>query len=155
MVFIQQKMLYEQDFTLWTEETVQLLKHQDFAQVDWDNLIEEIETLGRNERHAVDSLLSRLLEHLLKRCFVDCPGSFRGWEIEIRNFRQDIKKRLKNSPSLKPFLLEIFPESYQDALSAMREDYPNTFFPDVSPFPGELESLLNDKFWLSFYDKNL
>lgn len=154
MVFIPQKTLYEQDFSLWTKETVKLLKCQDFSQVDWDNLIEEIETLGRNERHAVDSLLSRLLEHLLKRCFVDCPECFRGWEIEIRNFRRDIKKRLKSSPSLKGFMLEIFPGSYQDALAAMREDYPNTLFPDMSPFPGELESLLNDKFWLDFSHKS-
>ncbi len=153
MSLVQQKILYEQDLVLWTEETTKLLKSQNFSQVDWNNVIEEIETLGRNERHAVDSLSSRLLEHLLKRCFVDYPESFRGWEIEIRNFRKDIKKRLKTSPSLKPFLLEILAESYQDALEAMREDYPNTFFPDLSAFPSDLESLLNDKFWLNFHDK--
>lgn len=154
MSLVEQKILYEQDFTLWTEETTKLLKSQNFSQIDWDNLIEEIEALGRNERHAVDSLLSRLLEHLLKRCFVDCPECFRSWEIEIRNFRKDISKRLKSSPSLKRFLIEIFVESYQDAVAAMREDYPNTFFPDVPPFPNDLESLLNDKFWLNFHDKN-
>ena len=147
MPLIKEKTLYEQDFALWTAETVRQLKFGKFSQLDLENLIEEIETLGRNDRHAVDSLLSRLLEHLLKRCYADCPDCFRGWEIEIRNFRKDIKRRLKSSPSLKQFLLEIFSESYQEALAAMREDYPKTIFPDLSPFPHDLERLLNDKFW--------
>lgn len=143
------KKLYDQDFALWIEETVKQLKSGDFSQVDLDNLIEEVESLGRNERKAVDSFLSRLLEHLLKRCYVNLPGCYRGWEIEIRNFRKGLKRELKDSPSLKGFMSEIFSESYEDALEAMKEDYPNTSFPDVCPFPDDVDSLLNDKFWES------
>lgn len=149
MALVHQKTLYEQDFALWIDETVRLLKSGNFYQVDLENLIEEIETLGRSERHAIDSFLSRLLEHLLKRCYVNLPECYRGWEIEIRNFRKEIKRRLKDSPSLKRFMLEILSESYEDALEAMREDYPNTSFPDVFPFPHDLERLLNEKFWES------
>jgi hypothetical protein len=147
MTFLQLKTLYDQDFILWIEETARQLKSGDFSQVDLDNLIEEIETLGRSERHAIDSYLSRLLEHLLKRCYVNLPDCYRGWEIEIRNFRKDIKKRLIYSPSLKKFLLEILKMSYEDALEAMKEDYPKTSFPDVCPFPHDVERLLNEKFW--------
>jgi hypothetical protein len=143
------KNLYDKDFALWIEQTVNYLKSGDFSQVDLENLIEEVECLGRSERHAIDSFLSRLLEHLLKRCYVNLPDCYRGWEIEIRNFRKEIKRRLKTSPSLKRFMLEISPESYEEALAAMREDYPDTFFPDVCPFPDDVERLLNEKFWES------
>jgi hypothetical protein len=141
------KTLYDQDFVLWIEETVKQLKSENFSQLDIENLIEEIETLGRSERHAIDSYLSRLLEHLLKRCYVNLPDCYRRWNIEIRNFRKEIKRRLQDSPSLKRFMLEILSTSYQEALEAMREDYPNTSFPDVCPFPHDIERLLNDKFW--------
>ncbi len=147
MVLTKEKTLYNQDFALWTEETISLLKSGNFSQIDLENLIEEIESLGKSERHAIDSFLSRLLEHLLKRCYVNLPDCYRGWEIEIRNFRKEIKRRLKYSPSLKRFMLEILPESYEDALEAMREDYPNTSFPSVYPFSDDLEKLLNNKFW--------
>ena len=141
------KTLYEQDFALWIEETVKQLKSGNFSQIDLENLIEEVESLGKSQRQAVDSFLSRLLEHLLKRCYVTLPECYRGWEIEIRNFRKEIKRRLKDSPSLKRFMLEIFPESYQESLEAMREDYPHTSFPDICPFPNDVDALLNNKFW--------
>ncbi len=44
-------------------------------------------------------------------------------------------------------MLEIFPESYQEALEAMKEDYPDTYFPEICPFLSDVEKLLNDKFW--------
>lgn len=141
------KTLYEKDFALWIEETVKQLKCGDFSQVDLENLIEEVETLGRSECKAVDSFLSRLLEHLLKRCYVNLPECYRGWEIEIRNFRKELKREFKNSLSLQQFMLEILSESYQEALEAMKEDYNNNYFPDICPFPNDVEKLLNEKFW--------
>ena len=59
---------YESDFALWLEETVTKLKKQNFQQVDWKNLIEEVESLGKSQRSAVRSYLVRLLENFLKRC---------------------------------------------------------------------------------------
>jgi hypothetical protein len=56
--------LYEEDFYLWLKTTAEQLKKGQFAEVDLDNLIEEIESMGRSERHALKSLLTRLLEHL-------------------------------------------------------------------------------------------
>lgn len=44
----QTKTLYEQDFNLWIEETVNLLKNRQLDQIDYDNLIEEVEDLGKN-----------------------------------------------------------------------------------------------------------
>ncbi|MEH1781612.1 MAG: DUF29 domain-containing protein [Nostoc sp.] len=58
--------LYETDFAVWTEKTVQLIRTGQFGQVDWDAVIEEIESLGRSERRELKSRLEVLLQHLLK-----------------------------------------------------------------------------------------
>ncbi len=139
--------LYDRDFALWIDETVKQLKSGNFSEIDLANLIDEVESLGISQRRAVHSFLDRLLEHLLKRCYVRLPDCYRGWEIEIRNFRRGLKKEFKYSPSLKRFMLEILTESYQDALEAMREDYPDVTFPDICPFPNDVDELLNSKFW--------
>ncbi len=65
--------LYDQDILLWVEDTVAKLKAHDFGNLDLENLIEEIDTLGKSQRNAIRSLLRRLIEHLLKRCYVPLP----------------------------------------------------------------------------------
>jgi hypothetical protein len=58
--------LYDQDFYLWLKTTAQLLKEKQFNQIDLENLIEEIETMGRSEKKSLKSNLIVLLLHLLK-----------------------------------------------------------------------------------------
>ena len=147
MTLAKVKNLYDQDFALWIEKTVKQLKSGNLSQVDLENLIEEMESLGKSQRKAVDNFLTRLLEHLLKRCYVVLPDCYRGWEIEIRNFRKELKKEFKYSPSLKRFMIEILEECYREALEAVKEDYPDSNFPDVCPFAEDIDGLLNHKFW--------
>ena len=93
--------LYKRDFLLWTTDTVSKLKTHDFDQLDLENLIEEIESLGRSEKKELKSRLLILLEHLLKRLFVNSPNDYRGWEITIDEQRRQIELELEDSPSLK------------------------------------------------------
>jgi hypothetical protein len=61
------KKLYEVDFNLWLQTTAQLLREWKFTQIDYDSLIEEIESMGgRSEKNALESNLRVLLMHLLK-----------------------------------------------------------------------------------------
>ncbi len=147
MTLAKVKNLYDQDFALWIEATVKQLKSGDLSQVDLENLIEEVESLGKSQPKAVDNFLTRLLEHLLKRCYVVLPDCYWGWEIEIRNFRKELKKEFKYSPSLKRFMIEILEECYREALEAVKEDYPDSNFPDICPFAEDIDGLLNHKFW--------
>jgi len=98
MTLAKVKNLYNQDFALWIEATVKQLKSGDLSQVDLENLIEEVESLGKSQRKAVDNFLTRLLEHLLKRCYVVLPDCYRGWEIEITD---------SNFPDVCPFAEDI------------------------------------------------
>src|SRR5215207_42459 len=61
--------LYDQDFLLWTREQSKLLReaaeHRVNFPLDWENLAEEIESLGKSLRSELRSRL-RTIEHLLK-----------------------------------------------------------------------------------------
>ncbi|HAC63001.1 MAG TPA: DUF29 domain-containing protein [Cyanothece sp. UBA12306] len=57
------KTLYEQDFALWVAETVNQLKSGDFSQVDLDNLIDEVESLAKRDKRALEKRLITLFEH--------------------------------------------------------------------------------------------
>jgi hypothetical protein len=67
------KTLYEQDFALWIEETIKQLKSGNFREVDLDNLIEEVESLGKRDKREVKSRLITLFAYLLKRKYVHLP----------------------------------------------------------------------------------
>ena len=141
--------LYDSDYQLWLENTINQLRRGDFQAVDWQNLLEELADLGKSERRALESLLTRLLEHLLKLTYWQSHRDYNqaGWKKEIRNFRIQIKKILKDSPSLKLYLREILQECYLDARNLLIDETQL----DVSIFPVEvlasLEEIL-DQNWL-------
>ena len=93
--------LYDQDILLWVEDTVSKLKSRDFTHLDLDNLIEEVESLGISQRKELLSRLTTLLEHLLKRLYINLPDDYNGWERTIREQRRQIRILLKDAPSLK------------------------------------------------------
>ena len=144
---ITRKSLYESDFLLWTQDTVAKLKTRDFELVDFANLIEEIEALGKSDKREIANRLYTLLEHLLKRLYVDMPQEFNGWQRTIREQRRQIRLLLKQSPSLKNIWLETFDESFLDALNDVRNDYPQYQLPDIWHFGQDIETMLNINFW--------
>jgi hypothetical protein len=141
--------LYDRDFLLWTEETANLLKTRDFDDLDLDNLIEEIEALGRSERKELKSRLLTLLEHILKRLYVKMPREYNGWERTIREQRIQIELLLDDSPSLKTQWSEACDRAWELALKKVSGDYPKVEFPDVFPFAMSMEILLDRDFWES------
>ena len=106
---------YDTDYYQWIQETVYALKDKKFNVIDWDNLVEEIDNMGKSERRALLSLLTRLLEHLLKLSYWETEKKRCGnhWAAEIVNFRSQIETRLEDSPSLRREL----PAMYDRALS--------------------------------------
>lgn len=58
--------LYEEDYTLWLDATVEKLRSSNYNEVDWNNLIEEIEDIERREGQSLESNLVVVLLHLLK-----------------------------------------------------------------------------------------
>jgi len=139
--------LYEQDFLLWSEDTAAKLRTRDFEHLDLENLIEEVESLGRSDRKELLNRLIIIFEHLLKRLYVELPEDYNGWERTIRTQRTCLKVLLRQSPSLKSKWAESIEYACQDALKGVEEDYPNVNFPDRFPYASDVDSLLNEKFW--------
>ena len=148
MMLTKLKTLYDQDFALWVEETVKQLKSGNFSQVDLKNLIDEVESLAKRDKRSLESRLITLLEHALKRRYVELPECYRGWDVTLNRTQQKLNRILNDSPSLRNFLKDILLDCYQKALENMQIEY-NTDFPDIYPFVDDLEKLLNDKFWES------
>ncbi|CAD5982558.1 hypothetical protein PCC9214_05002 [Planktothrix tepida] len=137
--------LYESDFQGWIEDQVNLLKTQQWQQLDTLNLIEEIEALGRKERQELRNRLGILLGHLLKWQFQLDKRTNSGLGT-IREQRIQIKFLLQDSPSLKPYLNQILPDAYELGLAlAIRETkLGEQIFPEVCPYT--LEQTLDPQF---------
>lgn len=97
--------LYHQDIYLWTEEIARLLKARQFDEVDWQNVIEEIEALGRSERDKLLSSLKVLTWHLLKWKYQPTKRTD-SWKRTILRERRNVEEYLEDTPSLKQFLVD-------------------------------------------------
>ena len=53
--------MYEADFVEWIEKAAELLKQGKFSELDSDNLIEEVESLGGREKSSLRSNLRVLI----------------------------------------------------------------------------------------------
>jgi hypothetical protein len=127
--------LYETDYLKWIETTVGKLRVQDYSNIDWDNLIEEIEDMGRSERRSLESNLIVVLTHLLKWQY---QSQFRSgsWKGSIVKHRRRIREALKDSPSLKPYLEKVFAECYSDAVEQASAEIGLSVetFPQICPY---------------------
>ena len=144
-----QESLYETDYALWLDRTIADLKERKLDSIDWENLIEEVESLGRTEKRELRSRLITLFEHILKRCYTSYTQDYRGWQGTITRERRDLKELLIQSPSLKTYWQEIVLLCYSEAVKCLKDDrdYDQFNFPLECPFPTDPDRLLNDTFW--------
>ncbi len=96
---------YEQDYFLWSQEQANALRAaaREGANlpVDWENVAEEIESLGRSDRREIASRIGTIIEHLLKLQSSAAPDPKPGWESTIAREREAIFDLLDESPSLR------------------------------------------------------
>ena len=138
--------LYEQDFYEWSMETASLVRQGRFADIDIDNLAEEIESMGRSVKRALKRRLEILLVHLLKWEYQDAFRS-KSWRYTIFEQRRAIHELLDENPSLKALVNEILEPAYKNAVKEAAEETelkPSTFPHDCR---WSFEQVLDDDFW--------
>ena len=86
--------LYENDFALWAQRQAAVLRARRFDELDLENLIEEVEDLGRRERDMVESHIETILEHLLKLAFSHADRPRRGWLVVVDKQRARLARKL-------------------------------------------------------------
>jgi hypothetical protein len=115
-------LLYENDFELWLEQTINQLKSQQFEQLDIEHLIEELTDLGKSNKRSLESNLMILIAHLLKlKIQQDAPEIMKGsWLDSVSEHRQRVLYDLQEIPSLKSHLetaiAKVYPSSRKLAI---------------------------------------
>ncbi|MBV9385893.1 MAG: DUF29 domain-containing protein [Chroococcidiopsidaceae cyanobacterium CP_BM_ER_R8_30] len=115
--------LYDQDFYAWTQRQIELLQAQQWEQVDIDNLIEELDSLGKQQRQELRNRLGVLLGHLLKWRYQPEARS-KSWRATIREHRQELRRHLQENSSLKPYLSEAIEIGYEKGLNLVDRETP-------------------------------
>ena len=106
--------LYDEDIVLWSERQADALRRRAANEIDWENVAEEIEAVGRSEINATLSQIDNILRHRL--CLLGWPNSpsERKWQVELREFHRQLRRYL--TPSMtggleRPVHMETEPAS--------------------------------------------
>jgi Domain of unknown function DUF29 len=139
--------LYEADVLAWSERQAGLLRRlgageQVNDQVDWENVAEEIESVGRSQLSVVRSKLVRALAHMLKCEAWPLSREVPHWRAEAVRFRQEAREAY--APSMRQRL--DVARMYELALRQLPEtidDQPPLPVPEACPVT--LDELLGDE----------
>ena len=143
--------LYERDFVAWTRQQADLLRRaaavSPATDLDFANLAEEIESLGKRDRRALAAQLARITGHLLKLQHAQAEQPRAGWEVDAH--RSKARRILADSPGLKAELEALLGESYDDgrrfAARSLRTDPGPEPLPETCPY--SLEQILDRDWW--------
>jgi hypothetical protein len=140
---------YEHDFYAWSFAQARVLRERRPEQLDWENLAEEIESLGRSDRNQVRSRLKVILVHLLK-WQVQSEHRSPSWRTTINTQRDDVGWVLADSPSLRRLVPALLAEAYSRARRDAADEMhliPSAArkLPETSPFT--VEQVLDPEFF--------
>ncbi len=128
--------LYDLDYADWIADTVARLKAGDFAGLDLENVIEEMETLGPSECYALSSQWIRVVKHLLKlEAQPQAREYHNSWVSSVVEGLRRVEHSLKTSPSLLGYLRASEPEWYPQAVkeASIETRLPPANFPATCP----------------------
>ena len=127
--------LYKTDFYRWTIEQSQLLALGKLDGLDLVNLVEEIESLGKQQQQELRNRLGILLGHILKWEYQPEKRS-KSWLFTIREQRRELKFIIADNPSLKSYFTEAILRGYEQGLDlAIKEtSLKHKDLPPVCPY---------------------
>ncbi|OED40449.1 hypothetical protein ACH42_16270 [Endozoicomonas sp. (ex Bugula neritina AB1)] len=140
------ELLYKSDFYSWTKQQAQLIRSGKMEELDLENILEELEGMGKSEHRALSSRLDVLLMHLLKWQYQPEHQSS-GWKGSIKEQRFRIAKLLRDNPGLKPEIDDIMVDAYELAkISAYKETgLGEEMFPKTCPW--SFDDSMSSGFW--------
>ncbi len=137
---------YDADFFRWTQEQAAFLKNGEWSKLDVANLVDEVETLGRSEKHEIRSRMLVLIQHLLKWKYQPA-GRSSSWRGTIMEQRKRLILALRENPSLKSFPPQVLAAEYETArLKAAGETtLAEDVFPEACPFT--IGEILDERYY--------
>ena len=138
--------LYDTDILAWSHQQVERLRRiaagERVNDVDWPNVIEEVESVGNEQLHAVESLLVQARLHDLKTEAWPLPHEVPHWRAEARGFRDDAASRYAPSMRQRIDLSALYQRALR-RMPAARDDLPPLPVPQTCPV--SLDEFLSDK----------
>jgi hypothetical protein len=113
--------LYEKDFYGWALGQANLLRNEDYTELDIDNLVEEIEAMAKRDRRELFNRLKIILMHLLKWQYQPSHRS-KSWTDTLDEQRDEIDELLEDSPSLRRDLPDLVIRAYPKAIIKPMKD---------------------------------
>lgn len=108
---------HDEDFHAWAMDQAERLRALALSRsnepIDWDLVAEEIEDMGRSERHGCESFLEQIIAHLLKIEHARDPAAIPHWTQEIGAFRIGLERKL--TPSIAQHLRTTLPQRFERA----------------------------------------
>ncbi len=146
MVLSTSSTVYEQDFQLWLDHTIVLLKTKNFDSLDLEHLVEELESMSRRDKREILSRLDVILMHLLKWRYQPGNRSL-SWESSIQTNRKEIWRIIEDSPSLRDYPQTVLSKAYASARkdAARETQLPSEILPVDCPFL--VHETLDEDFW--------
>jgi hypothetical protein len=143
---VRRKESYETDYYAWAIDQAERLRQMRPTSIDWENVAEEVESLGKSDKRAIGSDLKVLLEHLIKWRFQSDKRTS-SWNDSIEEHRDRILRIVKDSPSLGMTPRDVLPEEYVRARrKALRDTkLPPKRVPESCPFT--VEQVLDPEFF--------
>jgi hypothetical protein len=139
--------LYDTDIVLWSEHQAELLRRRaggelvNEAELDWTNIAEEIESVGSEQRHAVESLLMQALVHMLKAEAWPLSRDAPNWRADAIGFRAQAAIRFVPSMRQRINLAHIYRQARR-AIPETMDDQAPLPVPDACPVT--LDELLSE-----------
>jgi len=138
--------LYERDILAWSDQQADLIRRlargERVNDIDWDNIAEEIESVGRSEWHAVESLLVQMIRHLLKLHVSPGDPATNHWLGEIGAFQDQATRRF--APSMRQHIdvAALYASAAKNLARAHRGQPIAMPWPAICPFT--LDQLLSE-----------
>jgi hypothetical protein len=136
------KELYEHDEPAWLEESLRLLRQKDYADLDFENLVDFLESALNGVRREVASRLKSLMALLLKKELKSwMDDSWRSSLLVQRHHLQD----LLECPCLRDYAKTVLATAYDRAveIAAAEMDMDENCFPEECPYT--VDGLLADE----------
>jgi Domain of unknown function DUF29 len=137
---------YDNDILIWSEHQAELLRRHAAGErandraIDWPNIIEEIEDVGRSELRSVESLLVQALRHILKAEAWPLSRDAPNWRADAIDFRRQARRRFVPSMRQRIDMAEL----YADALAAVPETMDGLAPLVIQTAPPTLDELLSE-----------
>jgi hypothetical protein len=142
---------YETDIVAWANQQAWLVRNRKFDLLDLEHIAEEIEDVGKSEQRELANRMAVLLHHLLKWQYEPARQGT-SWRLTIKHQREKVKRRLKNTPSLKQCLKDEdwWADAWNDALDETEKETGIAIEKLPETCPWTIEQILADDWFPIF-----